>query len=35
MEENHGSVNYVKVAEGFGCKVERVIKPEDIGMYHE
>lgn len=30
MEENHGFVDYVKVAEGFGCAAERVFKPEDI-----
>lgn len=30
MSENHGLVDYVKVAEGFGCKAERVFKPEDI-----
>lgn len=30
MEENHGFVDYIKVAEGFGCKAERVFKPEDI-----
>lgn len=30
MKENHGMVDYVKVAEGFGCKAERVYKPEDI-----
>ena len=30
MAENKGLVDYVKVAEGFGCGAERVIKPEDI-----
>jgi len=30
MEENQTFVDYVKVAEGFGCKAERVTKPEDI-----
>lgn len=30
MEENHGFVDYVKVAEGFGCAAERVFRPEDI-----
>ena len=30
MEENQTFVDYVKVSEGFGCKAERVIKPEDI-----
>ena len=30
MEENQTFVDYVRVAEGFGCKAERVIKPEDI-----
>lgn len=30
MEENHGFVDYVKVAEGLGCAAERIFKPEDI-----
>jgi tartronate-semialdehyde synthase len=30
MKENHTVMDYVKVAEGFGCKGERVSKPEDI-----
>jgi tartronate-semialdehyde synthase len=30
MAENKGIVDYVKVAQGFGCGAERVIKPEDI-----
>lgn len=30
MEANHTICDYVKVAEGFGCKAERVFKPEDI-----
>jgi tartronate-semialdehyde synthase len=31
MKENHTTMDYVKVAEGFGCAGERVAKPEDIG----
>ena len=30
MKENHTLIDYVKVAEGFGCAAERVFKPEDI-----
>lgn len=30
MQENHDLVDYVKVAEGFGCNAERVFNPEDI-----
>lgn len=30
MKENHTMVDYVKVAEGFGCKAERIFKAEDI-----
>jgi tartronate-semialdehyde synthase len=31
MEENqNGLIDYVKVAEGFGCKAERVTEPQDI-----
>ena len=30
MHENHGFVDYVKVAEGFGCGAERVFRPEDL-----
>lgn len=30
MKENHTMMDYVKVAEGFGCAGERVFKPEDI-----
>jgi len=30
MEENQGFVDYVKVAEGFGCYGERVFEPGDI-----
>ena len=30
MDENHGFVDYVKIAEGFGCAAERVFRPEDI-----
>jgi tartronate-semialdehyde synthase len=30
MEENQSFIDYVKVAEGFGCLAERVEKPEDI-----
>lgn len=30
MKENHGFVDYVKVAEGLGCAGERVFKPEDL-----
>jgi tartronate-semialdehyde synthase len=30
MKENHTLVDYVKVAEGFGCAGERIFKPEDI-----
>lgn len=31
MPENHNHIDYIKVAEGFGCAGERVFKPEDIG----
>jgi tartronate-semialdehyde synthase len=30
MPENQGIMDFVKVAEGFGCEGERVFKPEDI-----
>ena len=30
MKENHTVMDYVKVAEGLGCKGERVLKSEDI-----
>lgn len=30
MKENHTFVDYVKVAEGFGCSAERISKPDDI-----
>lgn len=30
MRENHGLIDYVKVAQGFGCDGERVFRPEDI-----
>jgi tartronate-semialdehyde synthase len=30
MDENQGVMDYIKVAEGFGCAGERVEKPEDI-----
>ena len=30
MKENHTMMDYVKVAEGFACKGERIYKPEDI-----
>ncbi len=30
MEENQSFIDYVKVAEGFGCLAERVDKPDDI-----
>jgi tartronate-semialdehyde synthase len=30
MKENHTVMDYVKIAEGFGCKGERVSKPEEI-----
>jgi len=30
MEENQTFVDYVEVAEGLGCKAERVVKHEDI-----
>ncbi len=30
MAENQGMMDYVKVAEGFGCEAERVFNPEDI-----
>jgi tartronate-semialdehyde synthase len=30
MKENHTMMDYVKIAEGFGCKGERVTKPEEI-----
>lgn len=30
MGENHSIIDYVKVAEGFGCSAERVFNPEDI-----
>lgn len=30
MAENKGLIDYIKVAEGFACGAERVIKPEDI-----
>ena len=30
MKENHELMDYVKVAQGFGCDGERVFKPEDI-----
>jgi tartronate-semialdehyde synthase len=30
MKENHTTMDYVKVAEGFACKGERVFKAEDI-----
>ena len=35
MKENHTMMDYVKVAEGFGCMGERVFKPEDIGKAFE
>lgn len=31
LEENIDVIDYVKVAQGFGCSAERVIKAEDIG----
>lgn len=31
MKEDHTTVDYVKVAEGFGCAGERVFRPEEIG----
>ena len=30
MKEDHGMVDYVKVAEGLGCAGERVFRPEDL-----
>jgi tartronate-semialdehyde synthase len=30
MKENHEIMDYVKVAQGFGCDGERVFIPEDI-----
>lgn len=30
MKENHNLIDYVKVAEGFGCAAERVFNPEEI-----
>ena len=30
MEENQDFIDYVKVAEGFGCQAERVTQPEEI-----
>jgi tartronate-semialdehyde synthase len=30
MEENHGLIDYVKIAEGFACHAERVFDPEEI-----
>jgi len=30
MPENQGTIDFVKVAEGFGCEAERVFKPDDI-----
>lgn len=30
MKENHTFVDYVKVAQGFGCNAERVFRPDDI-----
>ena len=35
MKENHTMMDYVKVAEGFGCMGERVFKPEDISKAFE
>jgi tartronate-semialdehyde synthase len=32
MAENHGLIDYVKVAEGFGCHAERVFEPDDIAL---
>jgi tartronate-semialdehyde synthase len=30
MKENHNLIDYVKIAEGFACRAERVLKPEEI-----
>ncbi len=30
MEENQTEIDYVKVAEGFGCRAERITDPEEI-----
>ncbi len=30
MPENQEAIDYVKVAQGFGCAAERVFRPEDI-----
>lgn len=30
MAENHGFIDYIKVAQGLGCDGERVFRPEDI-----
>ncbi|MCL5069770.1 MAG: biosynthetic-type acetolactate synthase large subunit [Actinobacteria bacterium] len=35
MKENQTIIDYVKVAEGFGCKGERVFKPEEISAAFE
>lgn len=32
MKENHTFVDYVKVAEGFGCRAERIFKAEEINI---
>jgi tartronate-semialdehyde synthase len=30
MPENQEAIDFVKIAQGFGCEGERVFKPEDI-----
>ena len=35
MGENHGLIDYVKVAEGFGCTALRVFEPEGIAPAFE